>query len=231
MSLFISKSISKTAFGYVASVLLLAGTATIQADPTTENFTNTSSIVSSTFTLPDFDTTLGTLQAVTLTLDLTDSATIQVYDLASGPEDFQNASLTQQNTLTAPGLVLAPSVNAIVAGGTANSGLNNVVSIPASQTATGNVDPRIFTLWEDQAGGTVDLSFTKGNPTFEGTDLGPNNLFFGGNLTGTATATVEYTYLASGTLAAPEPAGRFLTLLAGMAMTALAFGRLRLFQV
>jgi hypothetical protein len=78
-------------------VLSLLSFRTASAQLQTESFNvglplqNLSS--SGNFTLPDFDETLGTLDGVSLTFAVNNSATIQVYNTLSSPVNFTNACL------------------------------------------------------------------------------------------------------------------------------------------
>jgi hypothetical protein len=189
------------------------------------------------FTLPDFDPTLGTLESVNLTLSLTNCTELNVYNTGSSAASFVNASMTMPGTVIGPGdLTLNSNLQAMLASGTAQAGMNTYSTIKITTTAGKSINSNSLNLWENQSGGVLDFSYTKGSPTYQGTDTGGDSLLFGGTVKGYGKVTVDYTYLAGAgdpppvpPLATPEPAGKFFSALAASAMALLAFGRKRLF--
>lgn len=237
MSIFVRKSIFKTALGFAATALLLTATATAQ-DTKTQTFSIGSPLqcLSSTgnFTLPDFDSSLGTLESINLTLTITNCSKIQVFNNSNQSVDFTNASLNLLGSVSGPGgTTLNTSVTASIPSGTAHLGLNCFPTTKNSTTVSSLLDPSLFSLWQDQDGNVVDLSYVKGDPTFAGTALG-NGLFFGGEIKGYGKVTVEYTYLSGGNgspIATPEPAGGYLSAIAAAGMMFMLFGRRKLLKI
>ncbi len=177
------------------------------------------------FTLPAFDPTLGTLQSIDLTLSIDSSSTIKVYNTASTPVGFTNASINLPLSVSAPsGITFTLNLGATLASGTAQPGLNTFGALTTNETLSQSVGSAAFALFEDQPGGTVTFSYNKGNPTYQGTDLG-NSLFFGGSETGSGELKIVYTYLNSAVQPTPEPAGMYLSLIVALALAALAAGR------
>ena len=236
MYLPIKKSINKTLFGCTVGTLLLTGVALADNDPITESFNVSSPLQNlsamGNFTLPDFDSTLGTLLSVDLTLTIKNTSTIVVFNTGSSPEGFANAMMSGFGTVTGPGgLTLNGSGQSLVASGIAQVGSNTYApqaTTTTSTSSTGSVGSGSLGLWEDQTDGKVDLSYTKVSSTFSGTDLGGDNLLFGGKLSGSGQVSVQYTYL-SGTdpVATPEPSAHLLSGLAAGVMAMLLIGRAR----
>jgi hypothetical protein len=232
-----SNSISKTVFGCATAALLITGTALAQDTTETESFSIGAPLQtlspSGDFTLPDFNTSLGTLESVDITLSIRSCSTIEVFNTSSNPQAFSNASLSLLGSVTGPnGLELNTTLDTVVPTGLAQSGINSLSTGKEIASTQESPTAAQLSLWENQAGGVLDFSYVKGNPTFQGTDVGGDNLLFGGNLKAYGDVTVEYTYLSNndpGTpLAAPEPSGKYLSGLAAGAMALMLFGRRRL---
>jgi hypothetical protein len=182
--------------------------------------------------LPDFDTTLGTLEGIDITLTLTSNSKIKVFNSSHHSVDFTNASLTFLSSVSGPGAKLSTSFVASLASGTAHPGMNDLKTDKTTNSTSEQLDPSVFNLWEDQTKNVVDLTYSNGNPTYQGTDLG-HNLLFGGKVKGSGEVTVQYTYLAdpgasSPPLAVPEPLGKYLSAIVAAAMTLMLFGRKKL---
>jgi hypothetical protein len=214
----------------VSALALLAGSAA--ADPAlTETFSINGSIQDAAhcgqFTLPDFDPTLGTLEGVDISLTIDSTAKIQVYNTAATPVGFADASLSLPGSVTGPGgIKLASTITASLDSGIAQPGLNTFGSLSLINTLSQHVDAGSLDLWQGLSGGLVDFQYSKGNPTYKGTDLG-NSLFFGGAETGSGTFKVVYTYLNPSTAAVPEPSARFLSMIVAGLMGLMWFGRVR----
>jgi hypothetical protein len=238
MYLPISKPTIKSIFRCATAALLITGTASADSTPQTESFSIGSSLQSLSatgdFTLPNFDTSLGTLESVNLTLTVNNCSTINVFNASSSSESFSSATMNLLGSVTGPNnLLLNTSLESQAAPGVAQAGINTFNPGKNTTTTLGSVDSSLLGIWENQPSGVVDLSYTKGNPTFQGTDTGGDNLLFGGTLKGYGEVTVQYTYLAdsdpnSPPLATPEPSAKYLSGLAAGAMALLLFGRRRL---
>jgi hypothetical protein len=209
-----------------ATICLVTGSAASAQTLATESFSASSPLQllssSGQFTLPDFDSSLGTLEGITLTLTVNNDATIDVYNTSAAAENFLNASLSEAGSVSGPGSTkLSTSLNVTLPSGTANPGMNAYSTAQFTNVATNQIDSSNFNLWEDQSGKVVDFTYEKGNTTYQGTDVGGDNLLFGGKADGTGEVTVEYSYLAGAgdpPLAAPEPRSFYLTGIAAAAL-------------
>lgn len=199
--------IFKTAAGCAALLLFFVQGASAQI--VTETFTYTTPTqdmpISDLFSLPDFDTSLGTLQGIDLTFSTSATADIVVFNSTNKSANFTNASVTLPTSLTGPGsAVINATLSASLASGIATPGFNSYSGLTDSATESKTISSGDFSLWEDQSGDKVNLTYTTGNGSYSGT--GPlNTLFFGGSATGGQTTTVTYTYLKSTYQATPEP--------------------------
>ena len=216
-------SISRSAVNCIASLFLLTGTMCAAASQT-ESFSSESCLQSlsssGTVALHDFDSSLGTLEGVDLTLTLNScSTTIEVYNTTNSPVDFTNASLTLNGSLSGPdGTRVNTTLDVVDPSGTANAGMNTFTTNKMSFSTSEELNSSAFSLWENQSGGKVLLDYTKGNASYSGTDTGDSNLLFGGKLGGSAKFTVEYVYTTDTTRAVPEPSRKYLALLAAAGM-------------
>ena len=213
-----------------ASVLTLSISSSL-ADSATKTYSITGNVQDAfnagQVTLPDFDSSLGELQSIQLTLTIHDTSKIQVYNTSCSPVDFTNASIQFPGSVSGPGgLSFSLDLGASLASGTAKPGLNTFSGLTSTQILSQGVGTASFGLFEDQASGVVTFDYLKGNPTYQGTD-GGHSLFFGGSESGAGELKVVYTYLTSAVQPTPEPAGAFLSLLVALAMAALAAGRMR----
>ncbi len=192
----------------------LAGTAagllalTAARADTIETFTNTiaptSVPFSDTFSLSGFDTALGTLDAITITLDATGSADVVVDNSTSSSQSFSDANATIPVSLTGPGgLTTMVSLSAGPFSGTVPA--TSIVSLPgstASVTGTITVPSADFGLFEG-VGPIVSLDVNASSGTFSGTSS--TGVFFGGSSTLGAVTSISYTF-SPATTTIPEPA-------------------------
>lgn len=197
----------KTATGCAA--LLLFSIPGAFAQIVTETFTYTTPTqdmpISDPFTLPDFNTNLGTLEGINLTLSATATGDIIVFNNSNKSASLSNASVTLPTSLTGPGSTLInATLSASLPSGTAMPGFNCYAGMTDTVTELATVSSSDFTLWENQSDGKINLTYSTGNGSYSGT--GPlNTLFFGGSATGGETTTLTYTYLKNTYQAAPEP--------------------------
>jgi hypothetical protein len=218
--------------GFAALCLFTGNAAPAQA-VSSESYSASSPLqllgASGDFTLPDFDSSLGTLESITLTLTVSNDATIQVYNTTSTPENFINASLSEAGSVFGPGgTQLNTSLDVTLPSGTASAGMNTYSTAAFSDVATNHIDSSNFSLWEDQTGGVVDFSYDKGNTTYQGTEVGSGNLLFGGKADGSGEVTVEYFYLPGAgdpPLSTPEPRSMYLSGIAVAALVLCGFRR------
>jgi len=170
-----------------------------------------------------FDTNLGTLTSVTIRLQTTSLAEVDVYNNTGSDQPFTNATASFPLTVSGPPGITTYITDTITAGpinGTANGGPGVVETKFPGVTGTddsGNVAiPNVdWALNFEQAGGGVapaTINVSAGNGSYAGS--APSGVFFGGSgaLSGTFNTppdglvgvTLIYTYTA-GTPGAPEP--------------------------
>lgn len=221
MLLSIRYSIFTIAISCMTGFLLFTGVASAQQTETfaTSAYLSTSSNTNN-FILPSFNTSLGTLESVDLTLNFNLCPGIQVFNDTSAAINFTNASLTQPIDVAGPDsfdydVDLIGSLHK----GTANPGVNTFWLAGGLTSGTEDVDPDAFDLWENQPKEKVSLTVSQGNATYGGTALG-NGLFFGGKASEWGKITVQYTYQA-----VPEPSGRYLSAIVAAALMLILIGR------
>jgi hypothetical protein len=190
--------------GAAAGLLALAAA---RAD-TIETFTNTiaptSVPFSDTFSLPGFDSALGTLDAITITLDASGSADVVVDNTTSSSQSFSDANATIPVSLTGPGgLTTTVSLSAGPFSGTVPP--TTTVTLPGSPgsvTGTITVPSADFSLFEGM-GLIVGMDVNAGSGTFSGTSS--PGVFFGGSSTLGALTSISYSFSPASTTI-PEPA-------------------------
>jgi hypothetical protein len=156
------------------------------------------------FTLSAFNSTLGTLTGVLVTLNFTDSATVSVFN-GSGTTDFAftNASATSTITINGPGGIVtsAPIQTSGVSGTAIHGTVTNFTTPTGSGTATAN--PLDLADYISNSPLLLNFSAVDTAASFAGTTGGP--LFFGGSFSAGGTVNITYTYTAA-TTTTPEPA-------------------------
>jgi hypothetical protein len=156
-----------------------------------------------TFPLPGFNTSLGTLDAITLALKTTGTVEVDVENLNFSPESFTNATASIPITLTGPaGVTTTVDLSAGPLSGTAAPFFNAFPGLVASATGSVSVLPADFVDYEGLGLiGSVSIDATPG--TYLGNSA--SNVSFGGSATASAVATVSYAYDPSSSTI-PEPA-------------------------
>src|SRR5277367_1959213 len=101
------------ACAFLAAATLGSGLAADSAAGAILSYTNTqptqNANFSDSFSLPEFDTSVGTLTSVQLTLTSTLSPVVQVYHITSSPSDsFSNATTVETIDFTGPDGTVAP---------------------------------------------------------------------------------------------------------------------------
>jgi hypothetical protein len=203
---------TKCLLGITSMMLSLA---VVRAD-TIETFTHTTATSSvpftDTFVLPGFDTSLGTLDSITITFESTGTAQVNVINIAITDESFSGAMAIIPVTLTGPGPVTSTiDLSAGPFSGSAAPGNTPIIGSPQDVTNTVSVPSADFSLYEG-VGPTVSVVVDAGTGTYSGSGA-PGKLFFGGTATAGALTTVEYAYAPSSMPTVPEPAS--MTLLGG----------------
>jgi hypothetical protein len=192
--------LTATAFVTLASSAAMANVISFSHTTAT-----TATPFSDTFTLSNFNTSLGTLTGVAVTLSYTTTGEVDVFNSTVSPQAFTNATSSVPLTLTAPA-GLTSSANAVAGpiNGVANPGFNAFTGIPGSGTLTVNVLPANFLSFEiPPAALTSSFTVAAGTGLFSGNSV--QGVFFGGSATAGGTTTVTYTYTVPSS-GAPEPA-------------------------
>jgi hypothetical protein len=208
-----SKSFVKVLLGSVASLFLFSNFASAQI--LLESFTYTSPTglftPSDTFTLPVFDSNMGTLVGVDLTLATYSTPLIIVDNPDSTPMAFTNASVDLTYTVDGPDSVtVATHSSYSVPSGTAAPGISTYSGTAAF--ASSSVDDIVpLGSFIGTAGETISLDLLT-SETPGGTD-GCGTTFDGAGY-GNALVTVDYYYLAD--CSCPEPTTYALLFLALM---------------
>lgn len=176
-----------------------------------------------TETLPKFDTALGTLSGVTLTLTAQGTtAIVQVYNIANAPRGFVNATTTVDLTLTSDtGSAVEIKPVAGPFAGLASPGFSNVgAAVLPAVSASINVAPSAFFAYSFPGVQSFGLTLS-GFATASGTATIPGTVFFGGDGSSYGTFGVTYTFV-------PIPESDFFGLAVAGAAMLLALGRRRL---
>jgi hypothetical protein len=190
---------------FAAAGLAIAATASAQSVESFDVvFANMNSPIianaTDSFVIPEFDTNLGTLQSVSLTLNSTLIGYAKVQDIGGSPGNFSNASAdfsTSGNNITLSGPdglieiahpVITGFSGSVGAGSSAMStGISNVFSATALDS---NLAP-----YENAGGGSLSEALTlSGLGTFGGTQIGSQQVFFGGEATASGDLSVKYTF-------------------------------------
>jgi len=165
-----------------------------------------------TFSLPNFDATLGTLTSVTIALTYTTTGEVDIFNSTGTPQAFTNAksSIPLNLTSTEPlPLGLTTSVNAVAGpiNGVANPGFNAFPGLTGSGTLSITVpvgDLSAFEIPPSASTDTYTVSTSAG--TYSGSQTsGTGGVFFGGSSTAGGTTVVTFDFTPA-TTSTPEPA-------------------------
>jgi hypothetical protein len=179
-----------------------------------------------TIALPQFDTNLGTLDSVSLTLNSTLIGYAKVLDPFAGTGTFTNAwadfsSSGNYITLSGPA-GLTETAHPFITGFSGTVPGNSSVLSPGISSSFGTAaSDSNLSLYEAAGGGTLNenISFSAFG-TYSGTQVGGNQVFFGSEATASGDLSVEYTFTAI-----PEPSTYAAIL--GAAVLGFAFIRRR----
>jgi uncharacterized protein (TIGR03382 family) len=199
----VTKRISLTLAALVGIGLAVIGSADAQVIVQTFTVpTGTAVPFSQNFTFNLFNTSLGTLDTVTVALSTSITAEVDVFNQTGSSQTITGATASIPVMLTAPAGIsetatgVAGPVNGIAGvGDTAFQGL------PASANQSLNVPLIDFSSYEGVGPltGTLTAAATSGSYSGSAT----TGVFFGGSATAGATVTVTYLYQPAGTI--PEP--------------------------
>jgi hypothetical protein len=194
--------LTTAAFG-IASVCL-ASAATLTETFTHVTPTSTTPFTDS-FTLAGFNTALGTLDSIQISISTTATAEVDVFNITGGPLPFTNATASVPVTVKGPDATTT-SVT-LVAGpiaGIANPGANMFPGIPGSGSSSIFVPVADFATYENPGGTPVSFMVSSVGGTYSGSGAA-GQLFFGGLAVAGGTTTVVYTYDTVVTTTTPEP--------------------------
>jgi len=154
------------------------------------------------FTFNLFDSTLGTLDQVTLSLSTTITAEVDIFNSTAVNQAYTNATASIPVTLTAPDAVTETATG--VAGpvsGVATPGFNSQTGLPASANTSQNIPMADWGFYEGVGPMTGNLNAAAATGTYSG-NANPG-VFFGGSAVAGATITITYFYQPAGSI--PEP--------------------------
>jgi hypothetical protein len=185
----------------------LAGTAhaafveystTIAAQPVT---------FSTTFAVQKFDTSLGTLTGITLSLTSSIVGQLDIFNVLSSAQAFTNASAAIPVVVTAmtpDTTTVAATAVANLAAGVVNPGANSFGGLTASAT---NSTAVVVSNWAYYIGlGTSTANFTAATPGGTYTGNAAPGVFFGGSGTADGLFKIRYDYLLPGAVPLPNSA-------------------------
>jgi len=170
----------------------------------TQSFTIPSQAVpfSNNFTFNLFDSTLGVLGQVTVSLSTSITAEVDVFNSLAVNQSFTNATASIPVTLTAPDAVVLTATG--VAGpvsGTAIPGFNAFPGLTANASSSQNLPMADWGFYEGIGPMTGNLTASAASGTYSG-NANPG-VFFGGSAVAGGTITIVYLYQPAGTI--PEP--------------------------
>ena len=166
---------------------------------------------STTFSVPLFNSSLGTLNGVTLSLASNIVGRIDVFNNLSTSQGFTNAFAAIPVTVTSstPDATSVTAVaTALLASGTATPGfpISSFPGISVSASNSVNVLPVNFASYIGVGGGSALFTASSTGGTYGGTSV--PGLFFGGSAVADGSFTVRYDYNAVS--AVPVPASALL---------------------
>ncbi len=161
---------------------------------------------SATLSVGAFDTSLGTLDSVTITMTSFDTVTSDVFNYAMGNLSYSDATATVPVTVTATvpvnvtpliGLTTSATGAAGPASGTVSAGACLTVAstsfLPQASTIA-SIAPGDFSLYEGAGDISINLTVANLAGTYSGTS--GSGLFFGGNGFSYGSIEVDYGYTA-----------------------------------
>jgi hypothetical protein len=177
-------------------VAALALSAASHAQVIVQTFTVPQQAVSfnQNITFNKFDTSLGVLNSVTLSLNTSVTAEIDVFNLSGKAQTFSNATASVPVKITGPDGTnfTVTSVAGPISGSV--SSLVGITPFIGNATATGNttVAPANFGNYSGWGGGNLTVTFAGLGGTYSG--KAPSYVFFGGSANAGGTLTLTYNY-------------------------------------
>lgn len=157
-----------------------------------------------TFTLPNFNASLGTLTGVTISLAYSTTGEVDTFNTTGSAQSFTNAKSSIPLSLFGPD-GLSASTNAVAGpiNGTANPGETEFPGLTGTGSTSITVPLADLSLFETPPSASTDtFSVEAGDGNFSGTAV--PGVFFGGSAVAGGTTTITFDYVvSSGT---PEPA-------------------------
>jgi hypothetical protein len=174
-------------------VLLSAGAASASVITSSSSLSLAMAPFSESFTLAQFDPSLGTLTGVELSVGANSLANVEVYNPGSTTGNFTNAYATLVVTTTTAGsYMVTETLTAIQPSGSVAPGsFSGYSGLTATDSGSIDIPASAWSLYEGT--GTVSPTFvSQSNGQFGGTTA--DHLFFGGSAEAGGTATITYTY-------------------------------------
>jgi hypothetical protein len=173
----------------------------------TISYTHTTADASAPFTdsfsLQKFDTTLGTLDSIIITLSYSTTGEVDVFNSTSQARLFTAGTSTVPLTLSGPAaLTIATNAVAGPISGSAAPGFNSFTGITGSGSPSVNVASSDFSFFEGSGVTFASFSLVGGNGSFSGTAI--PGVFFSGSAVAGGNTTITYNYSTPSTT--PEPA-------------------------
>ena len=161
---------------------------------------------SASFTLPEFNPALGTLESIAIKFAVTYQGEVDNLNISGSPQTATAASSSVPIVITAPSPgvpSLSASYSVTNVGLTASPPLNEFPGGVSSTTIPFNPTPAQFALYEGIGNSSYQLTYNPG--TYSGSTTAPGGtVFFGGDANSSGEASVVYTYQT------PEPASAML---------------------
>ncbi len=203
----------------LCSVTGLSLFSSVAAADETETFKSVAGLLGPTgqadsIALPSFDSSMGTLESVYVTMQFNICPTITVDNSTTAPITFSGLSVSAPFNVSGPGgLTYSSTLGTYSVSGTAAPGSTDYTPtegwLYTTRTATTNLN-----VWENQPDSNIDLVVTPGNlVTKTGSSAG---LQVSSTALEWENISVTYTYLDAA--AVPEPSGKYLAFIVGTAM-------------
>jgi hypothetical protein len=143
-------------------------------------------------TLPEFDSNLGTLQAVNLTLTSTINGSVSIFNLTGASQSFTNALASLTIGVTGPdGTAASVTPVVTVPFGTVNPGETDFG--PLSNVASSSVTASTLSSYEAVGGGSLSFAVVSSSGGYyQGTSV--PGVFFGGAVSSSGDVDVAYTF-------------------------------------